>query len=70
MQIENLFQNYITSQRVAVRLKQTTVSTYYRNFEGYIKPFFKEYRKLTRIVLPNLPSIYCFVCPEKQAMIF
>lgn len=42
MQIESLFQNYITSQRATVRLKQTTISTYYRNFEGYIKPFFQE----------------------------
>lgn len=40
MQIENLFQNYITSQRATVRLKQTTISTYWRQFESYIKPFF------------------------------
>ena len=40
MQIENLFQNYITSQRATVRLKQATISTYWRQFESYIKPFF------------------------------
>lgn len=40
MQIENLFQNYITSQRATVQLKQTTISTYWRQFESYIKPFF------------------------------
>lgn len=40
MQIEKLFQNYITSQRATVRLKQTTISTYWRQFESYIKPFF------------------------------
>mgnify|MGYP003259352686 CR=1 FL=1 len=40
MQIEAMFIKYITSQRATVRLKQTTISTYWRQFESYIKPFF------------------------------
>lgn len=42
MQIEALFQTYINSPKAKIRLKQTTVSTYWRNFERYIKPFFQK----------------------------
>ena len=46
MQIENLFQNYISSQRAMVRLKQTTVSTYHRSYEAYIKHFFEDVKTI------------------------
>ena len=42
MEIESMFQKYIYSNKAKMRLKQTTISTYYRRFEGYILPFFKQ----------------------------
>ncbi len=67
MQIENLFQNYITSQRVAVRLKQTTVSTYYRNFEGYIKPFFQGIQKIDENSITEFTKYLLFRVSRKTS---
>lgn len=48
MEIEYMFYQYITSQKAVVRLKQTMISTYYRNSEAYIKPFSKRERLMSK----------------------
>lgn len=40
MNIDNLFSNYINSNYANIRLKESTKSTYCRNFETYIRPYF------------------------------
>lgn len=46
MEIESMFQKYIYSNKAKMRLKQTTISTYYRRFEGYILPFFQRVEEI------------------------
>lgn len=36
-----MFQRYIHSHKATIKLKQSTISTYYRKFERYILPFFQ-----------------------------
>ena len=67
MQIENLFQNYITSQRATVRLKQTTISTYWRQFESYIKPFFQEKIVIDESVITDFTKLLLFKVSHKTA---
>lgn len=67
MQIENLFQNYITSQRATVRLKQTTISTYWRQFESYIKPFFKSDEAIDESAITDFTKYLLFKVSHKTA---
>lgn len=67
MQIENLFQNYITSQRAVVRLKTSTISTYHRNFEGYIKPFFQGIQKIDENSITEFTKYLLFRVSRKTA---
>lgn len=67
MQIENLFQNYITSQRSMVRLKQTTVSTYHRSYEAYIKPFFLTREIVTEREITEFTKFLLFKVSRKTA---
>ena len=65
MQIENLFQNYITSQRSMVRLKQTTISTSWRQFESYIKPFFKSDEAIDESAITDFTKYLLFKVSHK-----
>lgn len=38
--IDDLFYNFINSNYAKMRLKESTISTYYRNYENYIKSYF------------------------------
>lgn len=66
MEIECMFYHYITSQKAVVRLKQTTVSTYYRNFEAYIKPFFQK-RALNEQTITDFTKHLLFKVSRKTA---
>ena len=67
MQIEAMFQNYITSQKATVRLKQTTISTYYRNFEAHIKHFFEDVKTIDESVITDFTKYLLFRVSRKTA---
>lgn len=67
MQIENLFQNYISSQRAMVRLKQTTVSTYHRSYEAYIKHFFEDVKTIDESNITDFTKYLLFRVSRKTA---
>lgn len=67
MQIEDLFHNYITSQRSVVRLKPSTVSTYYRVFEAYIKPFFQGIKEIDENGITEFTKYLLFKVAHKTA---
>lgn len=68
MQIEQLFQAYINSPKATIRLKQTTVSTYWRNFERYIRPFFQDAKRVDNALVS---AFHChlasFLSPKTTA---
>lgn len=67
MQIETMFIKYITSQKATVRLKQTTISTYYRNFEAHIKHFFEGVRAIDESVITEFTKYLLFRVSRKTA---
>lgn len=67
MQIEDLFQNYINSQKSVVRLKQSTISTYYRNFETYIQHFFQSVKNIDEAVIIDFTKYLLFKVSRKTA---
>lgn len=67
MQIEAMFIKYITSQKATVRLKQTTISTYYRNFEAHIKHFFEGVRAIDESVITEFTKYLLFRVSRKTA---
>ena len=67
MQIEAMFIKYITSQKATVRLKQTTISTYYRNFETHIKNFFKDVKAIDESVITEFTKYLLFRVSRKTA---
>lgn len=67
MQIEAMFINYITSQKATVRLKQTTISTYYRNFEAHIKHFFEDVKTIDESVITDFTKYLLFRVSRKTA---
>lgn len=67
MQIEAMFKNYITSQKATVRLKQTTISTYYRNFEAHIKHFFEDVKLTDESVITEFTKYLLFRVSRKTA---
>lgn len=67
MQIEAMFMKYITSQKAIVRLKQTTISTYYRNFETHIKNFFEDVKAVDESVITEFTKYLLFRVSRKTA---
>ena len=67
MQIEAMFIKYITSQKATVRLKQTTISTYYRNFEAHIKHFFEDVKTIDESVITEFTKYLLFNVSRKTA---
>lgn len=67
MQIEAMFIKYITSQKATVRLKQTTISTYYRNFEAHIKHFFEDVKTIDESVITEFTKYLLFRVSRKTA---
>lgn len=67
MQIEAMFIKYITSQKATVRLKQTTVSTYYRNFEAHIKHFFEDVEAIDESIITEFTKYLLFRVSRKTA---
>lgn len=67
MQIETMFIKYITSQKATVRLKQTTISTYYRNFEAHIKHFFEDVKTIDESVITEFTKYLLFNVSRKTA---
>lgn len=67
MQIEAMFIKYITSQKATVRLKQTTISTYYRNFEAHIKHFFEDVKTIDESVITDFTKYLLFRVSRKTA---
>lgn len=67
MQIEAMFIKYITSQKATVRLKQTTVSTYYRNFEAHIKNFFEAVKTIDESTITDFTKYLLFNVSRKTA---
>lgn len=67
MQIEAMFIKYITSQKAIVRLKQTTISTYYRNFETHIKNFFEDVQTVDESVITEFTKYLLFRVSRKTA---
>lgn len=67
MQIETMFIKYITSQKATVRLKQTTISTYYRNFEAHIKHFFEGVRAIDESVITEFTKYLLVRVSRKTA---
>lgn len=67
MQIEAMFMKYITSQKAIVRLKQTTISTYYRNFETHIKNFFEDVQTVDESVITDFTKYLLFRVSRKTA---
>ena len=67
MQIEAMFIKYITSQKATVRLKQTTISTYYRNFETHIKNFFENVQTVDESVITEFTKYLLFRVSRKTA---
>lgn len=62
-----MFIKYITSQKATVRLKQTTISTYYRNFETHIKHFFEGVRAIDESVITEFTKYLLFRVSRKTA---
>lgn len=62
-----MFINYITSQKATVRLKQTTISTYYRNFEAHIKHFFEDVKTIDESVITDFTKYLLFRVSRKTA---
>lgn len=62
-----MFIKYITSQKATVRLKQTTISTYYRNFEAHIKHFFEGVRAIDESVITEFTKYLLFRVSRKTA---
>lgn len=62
-----MFIKYITSQKATVRLKQTTISTYYRNFETHIKNFFKDVKAIDESVITEFTKYLLFRVSRKTA---
>lgn len=67
MQIEAMFIKYITSQKATVRLKQTTISTYYRTFEAHIKNFFEDVKTIDESVITDFTKYLLFRVSRKTA---
>ena len=67
MQIEAMFIKYITSQKATVRLKQTTISTYYRNFETHIKNFFEDVQTVDESIITEFTKYLLFRVSRKTA---
>lgn len=67
MQIEAMFIKYITSQKATVRLKQTTISTYYRNFEAHIKYFFEDVEAIDESIITEFTKYLLFRVSRKTA---
>lgn len=65
MQIEAMFLKYITSQKATVRLKQTTISTYYRNFEAHIKHFFEDVEAIDESIITEFTKYLLFRVSRK-----
>ena len=65
MQIEAMFLKYITSQKATVRLKQTTISTYYRNFEAHIKHFFEDVEEIDESIITEFTKYLLFRVSRK-----
>lgn len=42
-----MFQKYIHSHKAKIKLKQSSISTYCRKFEGYILPFFRQQEEIS-----------------------
>lgn len=67
MQIEAMFIKYITSQKATVRLKQTTISTYYRTFEAHIKNFFEDVNAIDESAITEFTKYLLFNVSRKTA---
>ena len=64
MQIENMFEKFIGSQRAVVSLKKSSISTYTYNFNAYIKPFFQD-KELNERTVREFTKFLLFKLSEK-----